>query len=189
MTSVAGMKKGSRQSKTKLKKACAKGVACKNETCPFHHPKPSLTARQKEAKLKALKEKHTQDAAKATYEYIEQYDALYGGVPATFDSGPAISLAVNDTTANVSDDQLGLNANVKPPKIRTKTMEGEVKICVRCKRQFTLSEGLKKFFVSKHLHLPKRCSECRAINRENRRHGLGSFDNSSKWKGYVEEYD
>ena len=40
------------------------------------------------------------------------------------------------------------------------------KVCKECGRLFTSTEGEKKFFLSKDLELPKRCSSCRRKRKE-----------------------
>ncbi|MCR5485049.1 MAG: zinc-ribbon domain containing protein [Clostridiales bacterium] len=38
--------------------------------------------------------------------------------------------------------------------------------CVQCGKEFTLTNSEIRFFKSKNLNLPKRCKECRSLNRE-----------------------
>lgn len=37
----------------------------------------------------------------------------------------------------------------------------EVHVCSHCKAQFTITNKEKQFYLSKGLHLPKKCKKCR----------------------------
>lgn len=42
------------------------------------------------------------------------------------------------------------------------------KICVQCKKEFELPQAEINFYEENHLHIPKRCKACRAINKSMR---------------------
>ncbi len=55
--------------------------------------------------------------------------------------------------------------------------------CVQCGKRFTLTESEIKFFKSKKLSLPKRCKQCREINKANKKGG-----NIKRSSGKYESY-
>lgn len=41
--------------------------------------------------------------------------------------------------------------------------------CVQCGKEFYLNNSEIRYFKQRNLHLPKRCPECRALNKANKK--------------------
>lgn len=51
--------------------------------------------------------------------------------------------------------------------------------CKQCGKEFVLSDSEIKFFNDKNLELPKRCSECRKENKNNKEYNIDSSKNNN----------
>lgn len=56
---------------------------------------------------------------------------------------------------------------------RQALLEGRLKTCLECRKEFLLSKGEALFFSSRRLLLPKRCAPCRAERRTERERRAG----------------
>lgn len=55
--------------------------------------------------------------------------------------------------------------NTKQPQETNQFYEDKKLICIECQEPFIFTIGEQKYYISKGLALPKRCSRCRAIRK------------------------
>jgi Probable zinc-ribbon domain len=54
-------------------------------------------------------------------------------------------------------------------RISALSVHGEVRMCARCKCQFTFTAGERRFYAEKHFDPPTHCASCRSLRRSERK--------------------